>query len=253
MSEDVGYSPRDEDDENVKEEEDNEVGTMNYVVTPLDRFKKTQEHNDHKEVREVDKIVINENMNIINETKSIYTRQTEKYEQAHVIENNNRISDKHRDDKYSDIKTNYTYERSEIKNKQIFDNKQESARRQHNDSYNSNMMTMKDINVRKPDSPKQPKRDQPDVSEILKQMKYMSDKQLILIDSIDKIQQNTKDQFDFMNNRINKLENTVNQLVSYIQNIRKDTNTKQPEIAELDIAKSSRSVFDAILQEIKVI
>jgi hypothetical protein len=74
----------------------------------------------------------------------------------------------------------------------------------------------------------EPKEQQhPDITELLKQMKLMSDKQLLLIDSIDKIQNNTQGQLEVMNNKINKLETTVTSLVDYIQTFKKDFKLEQ--------------------------
>jgi hypothetical protein len=57
-----------------------------------------------------------------------------------------------------------------------------------------------------------------------------------------------------MNSRILKLENTVNCLVGYIQNIKQDTNLKLDDLTESsnNHTKSVNTIFDSILEELKV-
>ena len=51
-------------------------------------------------------------------------------------------------------------------------------------------------------------------------MKSLSQKQLILIDTLDSIQTNTQNQIESLNNKIKNLESQVQNLTSELNNIR---------------------------------
>jgi hypothetical protein len=209
------------------------------IITPVDRYK------HDKESHRVEEILSNREEETHNndreriETKHVYNKPTI-YEEVQPVtyspsnhENN--------------VNTKYKYgggsDKTEITNKQTFDKHIDAPRR----DFDVQILAKERV-VNRPAEQTFGKKE-PDISELLKQMKMMSDKQLLLIDSIEKIQDNTKEQFDFMSNRINKLENTVSYLVNYIQNIKKDSSTGDIESCG---AKSNRNVFDLILSELKV-
>jgi hypothetical protein len=187
------------------------------VITPIDRFKNEKEsHRSDVIVQETERI---------NETKQKYNRPIQE-----DVKPNERssVSTKYQ---YNEIKDEY----KEQTNKQLFDKHNEAPKKIEVQIGNKEIVKSEQ-HIK-----------EPSVSELLKQMKLMSDRQLLLIDSIDKIQENTKEQFDFMNTRIKKLENTVSYLVNFIQNVKKENSD------EINNPTSGRNVFETIMLELKVI
>jgi hypothetical protein len=65
------------------------------------------------------------------------------------------------------------------------------------------------------------------LEDVLKQMKFLSDKQLFLIDSIEKIQEHSKKENEALQGRITHLEGQVDYLMDFIKNIK-----PQPQISQ---------------------